>query len=199
MSNLYVADPGNNRIRRIARDGTISTVAGTGAVNNGAPRGDNGPATKSDLSMYALSGIATDTAGNLYISSNDAIRKVVNGVITTIAGVGPSGSNGYEGDGGPATQGLLSLPTSVAVDNAGNIYIGSSGYGFDDARIRKVSNGIITTAAGGGSEVGDYGPATAAQLNAPVGLALDTAGDLYYRRLRQLSGFAVYPMARLRP
>ncbi len=199
-SNVYVADLGNNRIRRIASDGTISTAAGTGASNCCAPRGDNGPATESDLSMYALSGIATDTAGNLYISSNDAIRKVVNGVITTIAGVGPSGSNGYEGDGGPATQGLLSLPTSVAVDHAGNVYIGSSGYTFDDARIRKVSRGIITTAAGGGSEVGDSGPAIAAQLNAPIGLALDTAGNLYIAdsdnfRVRRVSNGTITTVA----
>jgi sugar lactone lactonase YvrE len=199
-SNLYVVDPGNNRVRRIAGDGTISTVAGSGTIGYNGPTGDNGPATSADLNMYALSGIATDAAGSLYISSNDAIRKVVNGIITTVAGVGPSGSNGNEGDGGPATQGLLSLPTGVAVDASGNLYIGSSGYGSDDARIRKVSQGIITTAAGGGFSIGDGGAAMTAQLSTPDGLALDAAGNLYIAdasndRIRRVSSGIITTVA----
>jgi sugar lactone lactonase YvrE len=199
-SNLYVADIGNNRIRRIANDGTISTVAGTGIVGYSGPTGDNGPAVAADLNMPVLSGIATDTSGNLYISSNDAIRKVSSGIIQTVAGVGPAGSNGYEGDGGPANQGLLSLPSGVAVDLAGTLYIGSSGYGFDDARIRKVSQGIITTAAGGGFANGDSGAATAAQFNVPTGLALDAGGNLYIAdsdnyRIRRVSNGIVDTVA----
>jgi internalin A len=108
-------------------------------------------------------GLAVDSANNLYIadSKNFCIRKVdTNGNISTVAG--SATNQGYSGDGGPATQAKMNTPYGVAVDSAGNIYIADSG----NNRIRKVSNGIITTIAGTGSAgfSGDGGPATKAQL-----------------------------------
>jgi hypothetical protein len=88
-----------------------------------------------------------DSAGNLYIAdrNNNRIRKVSNGVITTVAGTGPTGFNfgGFGGDNGPATSAQLNEPIGVAVDSAGNVYIGDSA----NSRIRKISNGTIATAA----------------------------------------------------
>jgi len=112
-------------------------------------------------------------AGNLYIadSSNDRIRKVSNGVLTTVVG---TGTLGFAGDNGPATYAELSAPNGVAVDPAGNLYIADTG----NNRIRKVTNGVITTVAGNGTAglSGDNGPATNAQLNRPKGVAVDSAG-----------------------
>jgi uncharacterized protein (TIGR03437 family) len=116
-----------------------------------------------------------DSAGNLYIADGDnsRIRKVWNGVITTAAG---NGTQGFSGDNGPATSAQLNDPSGVAVDSAGNLYIADG----PDNRIRKVTNGVITTVAGGGSSgLGDNGPATNAQLNGPKGVAVDSAGNLY--------------------
>ena len=117
-----------------------------------------------------------DSAGNLYIADtdNNRIRKVSNGVITTVAG---NGTQGFSGDNGPATSAQLNGPDGVAVDSAGNLYIADT----DNNRIRKVSNGVITTVAGNGTSgfSGDNGPATSAQLDDPYGVAVDSAGNLY--------------------
>jgi trimeric autotransporter adhesin len=165
--NLYIADSNNNRIRKVS-NGVITTVAG-----NGSPgfSGDNGPATSAQLRSPA--GIALDSAGNLYIadSNNNRIREVSNGVITTVAG---NGTAGFSGDNGPAT-GAGFDPSDVAVDSAGNMYVADA---FNN-RIREVSNGVITTIAGGGTTFGDNGPATSAQLSLPVGVAVDSAGNVY--------------------
>jgi NHL repeat-containing protein len=99
----------------------------------------------------------------------------VTGVTTTLAG---NGTSGFGGDGGAATAALLDFPSGVAVDGAGNVYVADN----INSRIRKVTvvTGVITTVAGGGtSGLGDGGPATAAQLNHPWGVALDVAGNLY--------------------
>jgi uncharacterized protein (TIGR03437 family) len=119
-------------------------------------------------------GVAVDSAGNLYIADegNHRIRRVSNGVITTVAG---NGTQGLSGDGGPATNAQLGSPTGVAVDSAGNLYIADTA----DERIRKVSNGVITTVAGGGASLGDNGPATSAWLYLPFGLAVDSVGNVY--------------------
>jgi len=168
--NLYVADWGNNRIRKVS-NGVITTVAGNGTRGFS---GDNGLATAAQLANPQ--GIAVDSAGNLYIADfgNASIRKVSNGIITTVAG---NGTPGFSGDNGPATSAQLYLPYGIAVDSAGNLYIGDSG----NNRIRKVSNGVIATVAGNGTFgfSGDNGPATSAQLANPYGVAIDSAGNLY--------------------
>ena len=171
--NLYIADTFNQRIRKVDAAGAISTVAGDGTRGFG---GDGGPAMAAQL--RSPWGVALDGAGNLYIadSSNHRIRKVDTvGVITTVAG---DGTRGFGGDGGPATAAQLYVPSGVAVDGAGNLYIADRG----NRRIRKVdSAGVISTVAGDGTRGygGDGGPATAAQLNAPAGVAPDGAGNLY--------------------
>jgi sugar lactone lactonase YvrE len=168
--NVYIADRYNHRIRKVS-NGTIGTVAGNGSQGYA---GDNGPATSAQLFWPA--GVAVDSAGNLYIADtgNNVIRKVSNGVITTVAG---NGTFNYSGDGGPATSATLNNPTGVAVDAAGNLYIAD----LNNHRIRKVSNGVITTVAGNGvgGFSGDNGPATSAELTYPEGVAVDFAGNLY--------------------
>ncbi len=168
---LYLADCGNYRVRRISAAGRVETVAGNGTRGFS---GDGGPATAANL--REAYGVALDSSGNLYIADSISayVRKVApSGIITTIAGTG--GSPGYAGDGGSALAAKLDTPADVAVDSAGNVYIADYG----NRRIRKVSvDGTISTIAGGGSVVGDGGAATAASI-APYGLAIDAAGALY--------------------
>ena len=122
--------------------------------------------------------MALDASGNLYIADldNNRIRKVSpSGIITTVAG---NGTEGYSGDNGPATSAELYAPYGVALDASGNLYIADE----VNNRIRKVSpSGIITTVAGNGTEgySGDNGPATSAELDGPIGVALDASGNLY--------------------
>ncbi len=180
--NLYIGDYGNNVVRKVVMaTGVITTIAGNGTAGFS---GDGGPATAAQLS-YPM-GLATDTAGNLYIADGcDCIRKIAaqSGVITTVAG---SLQAGYSGDGGPATAAELDFPSAVAADMAGNVYIADTGNNV----IRKViaSTGVITTVAGNGAGAGtfveggytgDGGPATSAELYGPVALALDSGGNLY--------------------
>jgi uncharacterized protein (TIGR03437 family) len=181
LGDLYIADYGNNRIRKVA-GGVITTVAG-----GGASLGDNGPATSAQLNLPY--GVAVDSAGSLYIGDwgNNRIRKVANGVITTVAG---TGTRGFSGDNGPAIGAQLANPEGVAVDSAGDLYIADLG----NSSIRKVSAGIITTVAGNGTSgfSGDGGPATSAQLHLPYGVAVDSTGNLYIgdsgnNRVREVS------------
>ncbi|MBI5593096.1 MAG: hypothetical protein HY881_21730 [Deltaproteobacteria bacterium] len=154
-------------------DKSINTVVGNGVCGYS---GDKGPATQAALSYPT--GVAVDSSGNVYIVDlgNNRIRKVdTSGIITTVAG---NGAEVYSGDGGPAIQAALNWPASVAVDNSGNIYIADS----YNNRIRKVDiSGIITTVAGNGAEVysGDGGLATLAALNFPVGVTVDSSGNIY--------------------
>ncbi len=189
--NLYIADYQNERIRKVT-GGTITTVAGNGVWRFS---GDAGPATSA--SLYAPEGMAVDSAGNLYIADtyNDRIRKVTGGTITTVAG---NGNRGYSGDGGPAPSASLALPSGVALDSAGNLYIADEG----NSRIRKVTGGTITTVAGNGNQgfSGDGGPATSAALNQPWGVAVDSAGSLYVadtvnNRIRKVSGGTITTVA----
>ena len=182
INNVYVADSVNQVIRKIAVDGTISTV--TGIYQTAGYTGNGGSALQATLNTPTA--VALDAAGNLYIADqgNNVIR-VVNAAtqrITTLAGgsTTPSGQNGL-GDNGPATSAILSGPGDVAVDAGGNVFIADSFHGL----IRKVdTSGIITVFAGGGAGggtdgVGGGGLATNALLNNPSGLALDAGGNLY--------------------
>jgi sugar lactone lactonase YvrE len=170
--NMYIATL-DNRVRKVASGGTITTVAGNGGTTYG---GDNGLAI--NASFVSTSSVALDSAGNLYISdkSGQRVRKVdANGVITTVAG---NGTNGSTGDGGPATSATLNGPSGITVDTIGNLFICDSG----NNRVRKVdTSGTIITVAGTGAAGygGDGGAAKNALLNSPQDLVFDTAGNLY--------------------
>ena len=183
--NLYLADDANNVIRKVAAGtGIITTVVGNGfqaGSPNGGFAGDGGPALKAEINHPF--GVALDKAGDLYVAdtSNYRVRRVdaVTGVITTVAG---NGTGGYSGDGGLAINAELYNPEGLAVDSAGNLYIAEQAN--DDIRRVDAVTGVITTVAGTGGASnsgfsGDGGAATSAKLNAPVGVALDAAGNLY--------------------
>ncbi len=184
--NVYMADEKNNRVRKVDKNGVITTLAGTGAAGFS---GDGGPASQAQLN--APTGVCTDPAGNVYINdvSNYRVRKVTPaGVITTVAGNG-QGSRvigttfGTLGDGGPATSASFSIVIRCAADGAGNLYVADQGAHC----VRKInSGGIISTYAGRcvaaaatNGFAGDGGPATSAVLNNPTALALDSQGGLY--------------------
>ena len=159
--------------------GEMKTVAG-----GGQELGDGGPATAAGL--CSATEVAVDADGNLYIADGglycdgpggNAIRMVDgDGIITTVAG--GTGVVGFDGDGGPATKALLNAPLAVAVDTEGGVYVSDA----DNFRVRKIDDtGTITTVAGTGERgfSGDGGPATAARLTSPTGLAFDAQGNLY--------------------
>lgn len=170
QNNLYIADRGNHRVRKVNPAGIITTVAGTGERGFD---GDGGPATQAKLSNP--SGIYLDSVGNLYIADeqNRRVRKVdPTGIITTVAG---NGSFASFNENTPATETGISVK-SVYVDNTGNLYI-SDGF----SRIKKVgTDGNIATFAGGGSKSStENALATEAELKSPIGLWGDTTGNLY--------------------
>jgi DNA-binding beta-propeller fold protein YncE len=173
-ANLYIADPANHRIRKVElATRMITTVAGTG---EGGFAGDGGPAVAAQLDDPK--GVVVGPAGDLYIadSANDRIRRVdPSGTIITIAG---TGETGFSGDGGPAVAARLNGPRSLALDGAGNLYVADD----NNDRIRRVDpSGMIITIAGTGVTgfSGDGGPAVAAQLARPRGVAVDAAGNVY--------------------
>jgi hypothetical protein len=172
--NLYFAETGNHVIRKLDLTGNITTIAGTGTQGF---FGDTGPATSAELD--SPQGLALDNKNNLYIADthNHRIRKLnlTSGIITTIAGTTP----GFSGDNALATAAQLDLPTALALDAAGNLYLADTG----NHRIRKIvaTTGIITAIAGTGTQgfSGDTGPAISATIDSPTGLALDAANNLY--------------------
>jgi len=174
--NLFVADAGNDRVRRVdAVTQLITTVAGNGLSGFD---GDEGPATAASLS--GPEDLALDANGNLLIADtfNNRIRRVdaTSGVITTVAG---NGSGAFGGDGGPARDASLNRPFGIALDARGNLVIADRW----NHRIRRVdaATGSITTIAGDGRAGfrGDCGPATSAQLSEPSSVAVDAAGNLF--------------------
>jgi sugar lactone lactonase YvrE len=173
--NLYIAETGNQVIRKVDLTGNITTIAGTGTQGFS---GDNGSATSATLD--SPQGLALDTKNNLYLADthNHRIRKLnlTTGIITTVAGIATAG---FSGDTALATAAQLNLPTAIALDAANNLYVADTG----NHRIRKINatTGIITTVAGDGTQgySGDAGPATSAAIDSPTGLALDNQNNLY--------------------
>ena len=156
LGNLYVADLGNGRVRKISPAGTITTVAGGGSI---PAAGNNGTAATL-LSLNAPRNVAWDKRGSIYISDFTAhrvYRLTPDGSLVTAAG---SGTQGFGGDGAAAVDAQLAFPAAVAADADGNVYIGDT----QNHLIRKVSNGVITS-------IGRAG--------APTGMAIDSFGSLY--------------------
>ena len=172
LGNLYIADQGNQAIRKLATNGIITTIAGGRAQGFG---GDGGPAASGVFNNPA--GLAVDSANNLYIADigNNRVRKISSGgTLTTVAGSGRFASSG---DGGLATAASIAAPSGVLTDSAGNLYITEAG----GNRVRRVgADGSISTLAGTGAPgfAGDGGPATSALLDTPAGLAMDATGNL---------------------
>jgi uncharacterized protein (TIGR03437 family) len=181
--NVYFNDPDNHVVFRVGADGIIHVIAGNGI---GGYSGDGGPATEASiggdetsydlqLSHPVLNGVAVDANGNVFITTGSVVRRIdTNGIITTYAGGGSS----QPGDGGQATNAAFGSLLGLAVDSAGNVYFVDRTY----ATVRKVApNGILSTIAGTGSNgfMGDGGSAAAAQLNNPIAVTTDTAGNVY--------------------
>jgi sugar lactone lactonase YvrE len=187
-NNVYIADYDNYTVRKVS-SGTITTIAGIAGIYGYS--GDGGLATNALLNQPVA--VAVDKAGDVFIAEygNCRIREVnaATGIITTVAG---DGYCGFQGDGFATSVGLA-YPQGVAVDANGNLFIGDT----NNERVRWVSpSGYMTTIAGNGNSgyYGDGGPATAALLSAPTGIALDTAGDVLVSdynnyRVRQITAF----------
>ncbi len=167
---IYIVDSNGNRVWKVYK-GVITTFAGTGVPNGGVLTG-----LAVDVDLSSPSGIALDAAGNAYISdlNNYRICKVdANGYLSTIAGNGRPISSG---DGGLAINAGLASPRGITVDPFGNLYFTEQG------RIRKISNGIITTVAGNGNLIGytDGAPATSTSIDPAGGLVVDSRGQIYF-------------------
>jgi sugar lactone lactonase YvrE len=187
-NNLYFADTGNHRIRKVSATGTITTIAGTGTQGFS---GDDALATSAAID--SPTGLALDSSNNLYLADthNHRIRKITaaTGIITTIAG---TGTPGFSGDTAAATTATLALPHGITIDPAGNLYLADT----QNHRIRRIDSttGRITTVAGDGTQTfaGDGGPATAASLDTPRATAVSpstllTLADTGNQRIRQLT------------
>jgi sugar lactone lactonase YvrE len=182
--NVYVADLDNNEIRKISPSGVVTTLAGS-AGQYGSSDG-----TGSAARFHRTRAVAVDGAGNVYVAdqNNDEIRKITpSGVVSTLAGsAGQTGSS--DGTGSAAR---FDVPTGVAVDSAGNVYVADEG----NDEIRKITpSGVVSTLAGSAGKTGSSdGPGSAARFDLPAGVALDSAGNLYVAdqsndEIREISG-----------
>ena len=175
LGNVYVADTWGQVIWKVDTKGRSSIVAG--GTDDCYYAGDGGPATEATLCFPT--GVAVNSRGELFIADylNNVVRKVdADGVISTVAG---TGSAGFSGDGGPATQAMLDLPGGIAFDGQDNLYLTDN----LNHRIRKVDTaGIITTLAGSGRRgyYGDGGPALQASLEFPTGVVADGQGRVFF-------------------
>ena len=169
--SVYVADTGNNRVRRIALDGTIRTVAGDGVR---AFAGDEGPAV--DAEFDAIQGITVGADGSIFLATGPRIRRIgPEGIVSTIAG---NGTTAFSGDGGPALNAGINFPQGIAVGPDGSVYFSD----VNQHRVRRIApDGIISTVAGNGSFgfSGDGGPATSASLALASGIVLAPDGSLF--------------------
>ena len=170
--NLYVTDSGNSTIRKITTAGVVSTVAGTAGIRGSA----DGTGTAAQFSFPT--GLSVDSAGNLYVADygNNTIRKVTSaGVVTTLAGA-PSNAGWADGTGSAAQ---FASPSGLTADGSGNIYVADAG----NCTIRKITPAaVVTTVAGSGADHSNLtrdGPAILARFNGPMGVAVDSAGNLF--------------------
>jgi sugar lactone lactonase YvrE len=164
---VYVADYGNDEIRKITPAGAVTTLAGSGAQGNA-------DGTGSAASFNYPESVALDSTGNVYVADygNNEIRKITPaGVVTTLAGSGEKGD--ADGTGSAAS---FNGPEGVAVDSAGNVYVADYG----NNQIRKITPaGAVTTLAGSGAQGNADGTGSAASFNGPEGVAVDSAGNVY--------------------
>ena len=199
--NIYIADTGNFRIRKVTvSTGIMTTIAGSGIPSDKVI----GPSTAAtDFHLYSPNGVTVDTSGNIYVAGgpNDpCVFKIIasNGYISIVAGTGPSlgGEKGYNGDDILATTAKLNNPRKVAFDSLGNMYISET----ESERIRKVtaSTGMITTVAGTGNigrepYDGEGGNALLASIHSPIGVAVDAAGNFYFSSYLGVVRKVTYP------
>ena len=165
--NVYVADSGNNKIRKITSTGVVTTLAGSGS--QGSADG-----TGKAASFNTPIGVAVDSSGNVYVADmgNHKIRKITPaGVVTTLAGSGSEGSAD-----GTGLAARFNAPNLLAIDSSGNVYVAEGG----NNKIRKItSTGVVTTLAGSGSQGSANGTGLAASFNTPIGVAVDSSGNVY--------------------
>jgi sugar lactone lactonase YvrE len=165
--NVYVADQGNNLIRKVTSAGVVTTLAGSGEVGHA-----NGVGAAA--SFYDVIGVAVDASGNVYVSDqgNDLIRKITpDGTVTTFAGSGTSGSAD-----GTGTAASFNTPAGITIDASGNLYVADE---FNQ-KIRKITPaGVVTTVAGTGATGDANGPVAASTFNYPAGVAIDANGIIY--------------------
>jgi sugar lactone lactonase YvrE len=172
LGNIYVADFGNNLIRKIASTGAVSTLAGGGSATGTKSGNTNDVGTKALFNGPA--GVAVDAAGNVYVAdfTNNLIRKIdAANNVTTLAGSGKAGSTD-----GAGTAASFNGPRGVAVDIAGNVYVADA----NNNLIRKIdATGNVTTFAGSGKKGNTGGNGTAAAFSYPSGVAVDAVGNVY--------------------
>ncbi len=163
--NVYVADLGNNRIRKITPGGVVTTLGGNNIFGY-----LDGPAATS--LFFLPMGVVADNSGNVYVADagNNRIRKISGGVVSTVAG---DGTPGFAD--GPAATARFNNPMKIRIDGAGDLIVLDQ----NNNRVRKISGGVVSTVAGSGIAGFADGPAATAQFNAPAGLAIDQAGNIY--------------------